>query len=343
MTLADGHAEVWAYQSRYYDIHVIAPADFHGVFDRDGFLVHGRPTFEGVLEVLEEQGPWDAVVCYGPFGEAEWPLVTMRTQPTTVFALDYAGGPLCDLNGQAHPGAQFFDHVFTAHETQAAWLRGLGVPATKARGVPTNRYKPIPGTPKQWHAIYPAQFSPTKRAPLVAEYLERYAIQKPSLFIGGFENPAIVDMVRMGGIPLNKPGFPHRNKIEIGPRAPYAVMPLLYNASEVCIVGSQEEAGPWVALEAMACGVPTIVMSDCAWGVAEAFAALQAEYGGCEVVPPDPVAIHEAVERLLADPEAPRKARRAIVERYSWFAMYDSIDRVLKNLSGFKHNGQAAA
>jgi glycosyltransferase involved in cell wall biosynthesis len=340
LTMADGHAETWAYLARYYSVDVIAPANFTGSFKRNDYTVHGQPDFAGVLRWIEEQPPFDAIICYGPVNEAAWPLVLMRAGKAVV-CLDYAGGPLCDLNGKAPEGAWQFDHVFTAHETQAAWLRGLGVPATKARGVPTNRFAPIAGVPKLWHVICPTTFVPGKRPPLVAQYVEQYAPSRPSLFMGNFENPAIVDMTRFGGIPLNKPEVGHRNNIQLGGRAPYAAMPLLYNASEVCITGSQEEGGPWVALEAMACGVPTIVMADCAWGVSEAFAELERDYpGSCKVVPPSPDAIYAAIEELrTADGTA---ARRAIVERYSWFGMYDAIDREVKNRVAFKLAGRAA-
>jgi glycosyltransferase involved in cell wall biosynthesis len=340
MTADDGHFETFRYLSRYYDVELFAPADFTGSFVRDHFAVHGRDDFAAVLEFFVERGPFDVVVCYGPFNEAAWPLVLMRAGKAVV-CLDYAGGPLCDLNGRAPEGAWQFDHVFTAHETQARWLRELGVSATKARGVPTNRFRPIPGMPKQWGIICPTTFVPGKRPPLIAQVAEQYAPHKPSLFIGNFENPAIVEMTKQGGIPLNKPEVAHRNGIQLGGRAPYAVMPLLYCASEVCITGSQEEGGPWVALEAMACGVPTIVMADCAWGVSEAFAELERDYpGSCKVVPPSPDAIYAAIEELrTVDGTA---ARRAIVERYSWFGMYDAIDRELKNRVAFKQAGRAA-
>jgi glycosyltransferase involved in cell wall biosynthesis len=345
MTMHDGHSATWAYQSRYYSTHIAAPADFTGSFTRDHYTVHGRPTFDQLLaDVVIGGGPWDAIVCYGPFNEQEWPAVKEHAGQAVV-CLDYAGGPLCGLNGEPPAMAPLFDHVFTAHETQAAFLRGIGVSATKARGVPTNHYRPIPGVPKLWRVIAPGQFSCGKRHPLVAEYCERFAPQKPSLFIGGFETPAIVDMVKMGGIPLNKPEVPHRNNIQIGQRAPYAVMPLLYNAAEVCIVGSQEEAGPWVALEAMACGTPVVVMSDCAWLVAESFAAVsRAANGGVHVVPPDPVAIHGTVEGIMGQyARESRLARAAIIDLYDWWSQYAETDSTIKRLVGLKLAGQSLA
>jgi glycosyltransferase involved in cell wall biosynthesis len=340
MTMNDGHANTWMYQGRYYETHVAAPADFTGSFVRDGYTVHGRPTFDQLLaDVVIGGGPWDAVVCYGPFGENEWPAVKEHAG-NAVLCLDYAGGPLCGLNGEPPAMAPLFDHVFTAHETQAAFLRGLGVSASKARGVPTNHYRPIPGVPKLYRIVCAGQFSPGKRPQLVSEMLERQAPSEPSLFIGGFENPAIVDMVLAGGIPLNR-DVPHRNNVRIGQRAPYEVMPLIYNSARVCVMGSQEEAGPWVPLEAMACGVPAVVMSDCAWGVAEAFKEMEGY--GVLVAPPEPNAMHEAVEWLLANyAQQSLLARAAILTRYEWFKdHYDVVDRKLKELIGLKAAGQS--
>lgn len=345
MTMRDGHTETWAYQARYYTVEVITPANFVGTFTRDNYTVHGRPTFEDVVSFIRETGPWDAILCYGPFGAEAWPQVR-AVAGSAVMCLDYAGGPLCDVNGQALPTAPLFDHVFVAHETQARFLRDRGVSASKARGVPTNIYRPIPGTPKLWHVLCPNTFVPGKRNPLVAQYCEQFAPTKPSLFIGHFETPAVVDMTLCGGIPLNKTGIAQRNNIQIGPRAPAAVMPLLYNASEVCVVGSQEEAGPWVALEALACGVPTIIMEDCAWFVAEAFGELARTTGGLgiHVVPPDPVAIHAKVEVILGDyAQQSDRARLAVVGAYDWWGQYQETDATLKRLVGLKQAGQVLA
>jgi hypothetical protein len=339
LSMHDGHTETWAYQSRDYQLEVVSLANFDGVFTKDGYLVHGRSSLEAVHAFIRETGPWDAIVCYGPL-VGDWRAVK-EAAGKAVVALDYGGGPLCDLNGGRHPHADGFDHVFVAHETQARFLCGIGVPATKARGVPTNTYRPLSGVPKEWHVFCPNTFVGGKRNALVAQYCEQYAPRLPSLFLGAMEHPGLVDMTRCGGIPLNKPDIPFRNKITIGPRAPAAAMPLLYNASEFCVVGSQEEAGPWVALEAMACGVPTIVMADCGWFVAEAFAELERDFGGVRVVPPSPDAIHVALEEMRTTyAHECVQARRAIVERYDWFAQYDSTDRVLKNLAAFKEAGQ---
>jgi glycosyltransferase involved in cell wall biosynthesis len=119
-------------------------------------------------------------------------------------------------------------------------------------------------------------------------------------------------------------------------------MPLIYNAAEVCIVGSQEEAGPWVAMEAMACGVPTIVMEDCAWLVAEAFKEV-AFGAGLYVVPPSIEAIHDAVEIAMMNPHVDSESAREIaVKHYDWWPMYREIDQRLKNLVALRQAGQEA-
>jgi glycosyltransferase involved in cell wall biosynthesis len=338
MTNVDGHFETFAYLSRYYDVELMLPSPTPGDFSRDGYRVTLRPSVNDLLLKLQAE-PADAVVCYGPFNEPEWPLVR-QVAGNAFFVLDYAGGPFCDVNGLAWPSASQFDAIFVAHETQAVAMRALGYPAVKARGVPTSRFAPQP-VQKLWHVFYPATFSPAKRHPLVAQYCEQYAPEKPSLFCGWMEPSFLgyLEMARVGGIPLNKPGA-LRNGIQFGCRAPYAAMPLLYSASEVVIVGSQEEGGPWAALEAMACGTPAIVMADCKWQTAEAFQALADEFpGSCVVADPLPTAIHAAVEALRMVP--PERPRSAIVSRYDWFRdQYDVTDRTIKNGVAFKMAGR---
>lgn len=342
LTIADGHAEVLTYLARYYSVQVFAGCFTPVDTMRDGFALRLRPEWSDRLQLLRDFQP-DAVVCYGPAIEACWDEVRDAC-PNAVLALDYGGGPLTDLNGNVRQECRRFDWIFTAHETQARLLRDGGVRATKARGVPTNRYRPMPGVAKRWHVFCPTTFVAGKRPGLVAQALEQFAPEKPSLFAGWMEHPAVVDMVRWGNIPLNKAGVQLRNNIELAGRIPYALMPYCYNASQVCITGSGEEAGPYVPLEAMACGTPAIVMADMEHAAADAFRELCADNQGrgLRVVAPSPEGIHAAIESILADYEAESKAaRRAILRSYEWFSsFYAPVDRILKNCVGLKQAGQ---
>lgn len=342
LTNCDGHFETFGYLARYYDVSLVV-GGFEGVFQRNQFTVYGcGQDAQAFAAKIADLKP-DALICYGAAMCAEWGMYRAAA-PQAFFCLDYGGGPLMDYDGTVLPMLRDFDHVFVAHETQATMLRDQGVRATKARGVPLHRYRPMPEVPKLWHVFCPTTFVAGKRPSLVAQYCEQYAPPKPSLFCGWMEDPTIVDMVRCGGIPLNKPDVPWRNGIQLGGRVPYPIMPLLYNASEVVVCGSEEEAGPWVVMEALACGTPAIVMSDCEWGVAQECKMNAHRRSALRVVDPHPDAIHAAIEdlniALWPVEEMQRSAREIAVRLWDWWPMYVEIDRVLKNGVAFKQAGQ---
>lgn len=340
LTNTDGHFATFAYLARYYTVQILAGASVPLDTMRDAYAIRLRPDWSQRLELLCDLAP-DVVVCYGPLIE-DWHEVR-ELCPQAVVALDYGGGPLTDFNGNVSAAAGQFDWIFTAHETQASLLRAGGAKASKARGVPTNVYMPMT-IPKIWHIFCPTTFAAGKRPALAAQYCEQYAPKLPSLFCGFMEHPAVVDMTRSGGIPLNKVGPVSRNGIQFGGRIPYPLMPLTYSASEIVVCASQEEAGPYVPMEAMACGVPTIVCTDMEWRAAEAFKELAEIFqGGIHVVDPSPEAIHQAVNTIMADYKRESlAARAAVLARYDWWPMYREIDQRLKNLVAFKQGGQEA-
>jgi glycosyltransferase involved in cell wall biosynthesis len=91
-------------------------------------------------------------------------------------------------------------------------------------------------------------------------------------------------------------------------------MPELFRSAQVAVIPSLMEATSVAALEAMACGL-AVVASDVG-GLPEIVDA-----GVGALVPPgDPVALAEAVARLLGDPrcaEKGRLARERVVARWS--------------------------
>jgi glycosyltransferase involved in cell wall biosynthesis len=104
-------------------------------------------------------------------------------------------------------------------------------------------------------------------------------------------------------------------------------MPAVYTALDIAVSSSYGEGFANVIGEAMACGVPCVVTN-----VGDS-ARVVADLG--EVVPPkDPVALRDAIERLLDQkPHTPAQVRLRIVEGLSAEAMVVNTERVLLTLS----------
>jgi glycosyltransferase involved in cell wall biosynthesis len=103
-------------------------------------------------------------------------------------------------------------------------------------------------------------------------------------------------------------------------------MPKIYNALDIAVSSSYGEGLSNVICEAMACGVPCVVtnVGDSAWVVGDMG----------EVVPPkDPVALMNAIERLLDhkvyDPD---QIRRRIVDELSINSLVTNTEHVLSAL-----------
>ena len=103
-------------------------------------------------------------------------------------------------------------------------------------------------------------------------------------------------------------------------------MPSVYNALDVAVSSSSGEGFPNAIGEAMACGVPCVVtnVGDSAWIVGET---------GEVVTPKDPVALKNAMERLLDhNPHTPAQIRLRVVERLSAETLVVETERALLTL-----------
>jgi glycosyltransferase involved in cell wall biosynthesis len=107
----------------------------------------------------------------------------------------------------------------------------------------------------------------------------------------------------------------------------HTMLPVVLSAADAMVMPSLSEglANAWV--EALACGCP-LVISD-AGGARELMTRPEAG----RVVPRDPAAIADAVRALLADPPD-RDAVAATVERFSWPAHAEAMDRIYSGLIG---------
>ena len=111
---------------------------------------------------------------------------------------------------------------------------------------------------------------------------------------------------------------------------PHHLLPLYYNAADVCAVPSRYESFGLVAVEAMACGTP-IVASE----VGGLRFTIENEVSGLLVPHSDPVALGAAMRRVLTDNALRSRmqvgARQAAV-RYSWQTITSAMQRLYGEL-----------
>lgn len=344
----DARFETLSYMARQHHVLAIAPsAEGWGYQMRRSsrpesgqFLVAAMPTFDSVLQAVEQFAP-DVIVCEGGFEEPEWAQVFERF-PSTYTCLYYGGGPFWNEQNDPFPMTYQWQCIQVPHEVQRQWLKNHDVPrVVRGWGPPPHWFRPL-GLPKQLHVFCPGNFAPGKRPALVAEALERLPnVDKPSLFSGQCDNLSVLEHTRVGGIPMNNPG-PARNGIIFSGRVPQPLMPWVYNLSEVVVLGSQEEGHPNASFEALLCGTPAIVMSDCEWLVAEAHQQLidKGFIGwSLQVVEPNALAISAAIEQAMQR-AVPASARAAVLAEYHWWRMYEATDRMIRTGLGLWQAGQ---
>lgn len=195
-------------------------------------------------------------------------------------ALLFAGGPIKEewLRG--------FDHVFYESDCNGAELDILGIKCSKAFGVNTDIFKPKPllndfevtahGTCASW-----------KRQWLVGE-----AFGSQALVFGRNQksDPSPFERCKRAGA-------------VVLPEQPYEKTAMWINSGRVSVNCADEwGGGQRQTLEAMACGIPVVVMSDSPKNIE------YIEQGGVGVISkPEVEAIRKAVEEAKALKDNPRK------------------------------------
>lgn len=183
-------------------------------------------------------------------------------------ALFFAGGPM------EAKGLIGFDHIFVESKINSEELSAMGITHSTAFGINEEIFKPM-NVKKSYDGIMQATFAGWKRQPLFAE-----ALGKNGVLVGRYQE--------QDQDPWNRSEqavrLPHLNPESVA---------VLLNASHVAVNTSEYwGGGQRCTLEAMACGVPVVVMSD---------SPKNREYveeSGCGVVcDPNPEAIRQAVEQ----------------------------------------------
>jgi glycosyltransferase involved in cell wall biosynthesis len=98
--------------------------------------------------------------------------------------------------------------------------------------------------------------------------------------------------------------LPHAERVRLVGHVPYEVMADYYRAADVCVSIASSDSSPRSAWEALACGCP-LILSDLPW-VHE----LIVPDRHALVVPIEPDAVADAIERVLTDPELAERLRR---------------------------------
>lgn len=192
-------------------------------------------------------------------------------------ALLFAGGPV------QRQWCEGFDLIFTESQINDQEFTVLGLPWKRAFGVNDLIFKPL-NTPKLYEAMMHATFAEWKRHKLFAETFKG----TKSALCGRYQpsDPAGYDACVAAGLDIYPELWPEQ-------------VSLLINQSKIVVNTSEYwGGGQRCTLEAMACNVPVIVMSD---------SPKNREYvdesGAGVVVDPDPNTIRQAVAEILEHPE----------------------------------------
>lgn len=196
------------------------------------------------------------------------------------------------------------DIIFVESREYLKWLKGLGLNVVQAFGTNTEIFKPYK-QPKVFKAFFPATFATWKRHELFAK-----AMGKDGLVCGWWQThePECVDVCFKNGVAV------------LHHQMPESIVQL-YNMAHTCVITSRNEGGSQRSvLEAMACGITPIVMSDsdkCREYVEEAGFGL--------IVEPDENRIREAVEDAISHKQDPMKGISYISGKYTEYKYADAI------------------
>lgn len=201
-------------------------------FSRDNIEFIAGSNFH--IEAINNN--YDYVLLWGQLNQ---PILEQIIKPKA--GLCFAGGP------EESPMGKEYDIIFTENKYINQKFLDQGYNAKVAFGINCDIFKPYP-QPKLFKALYPAVFGLWKRQDLFAE-----AFGKDGVCIGRYQEhePQCLQWAQDAGC------------MTVPMILPQSAMPYFYNASE-CIVSTatNDSGGQRTVLEAMACNIPIIVMSD---------------------------------------------------------------------------------
>lgn len=239
-----------------------------------------------IYEKIENINP-DLILAWGSLDRPSFAGLNNFSVPV---GLCFAGG------STEHPHLDNFDIVFVESEVYFDKFKEQGVNVKRAFGTNDILFEPLEGVNKKFEACYPAAFAAWKRHNLFAE-----AVKNNGLAIGKFipeEAHIIQDCVDKGVFVL--------------PQVPYVVLPYIINQSHSVLITADSSGGSQRAvLEAMACNVQPIVMSD-----SDKNTEYVKESGFGQICDPNVESIREAIEKVKKTPYNER-GREYIKANYS--------------------------
>ena len=236
---------------------------------------------------------------------------------------DFSSDSLRELEGKGIPialcysGGLFTDYervpqiIFVENKSYVDWMKSRGLNVVQAFGTNTDIFKPHK-QPKFFDAFFPATMAEWKRHKLFAE-----AMGQKGLVCGWWQEnePQVIEDLFSYGV-----GVLHH-------QLPESIVHL-YNMSHTCLITSDNSGGSQRAvLEAMACGIPPIVMAD-----SDKTTEYVRESGFGAIVEPEVGAIREAVESLKKNPPDPQKGIDYIQSKYTQYHYANAVKSGIESI-----------
>src|SRR3990167_7721084 len=271
-----------------------------------GVLVHPYIRFEYAEDVVE------AVLAEEPdvillFCDLSFPEIGKLGESGIPIAMCFTGGMFDQYEDVP-------DIIFVESQVYYDRFKSHGRNVRRAFGTNQDIFHPINGQPKIFDACYPATMARWKRTELFAEAMGSRGIGCGYFQTG--EEDVWQNHLKWGTALLH-----HQNAESIN---------LIYNMSKTCVVAAASDGGcQRTVLESMACGVPVVAMAD-----SDKTSEYVRESGFGKIVEPNPKAIRDAVDTLIAHPLDPQIGIDYINSKWTSshyaMALKDGIESILR-------------
>lgn len=261
----DGHWEMVRLLGKEHEVRSFICAKDQGIFPYRNFPIYMVPQ-EQMAQTIYDWEPEVIIV----WGDLTRPTLHQLAGGRIPVFVSFAGGDTDNVVAHKVQG------IFVESKSYLDRFKARGLNAMVAFGVNDRVFRPIK-QPKVWDAIFPATFADWKRHKLFAESVSNG-------FCFGYMYYDHEQYCWQ---------YPQERGIMIAPHLSSEAVAYVMNASHSCLITSSKVGGSQrTVLEAMACNIPPIVMSD-----SDKTSEYVYEAGFGMVVEPEIDAIKEAVEK----------------------------------------------